>query len=306
MAVPNFEVFMLPLLMLANDRQVHMINESVEKLAKQMSLTDEDRKELTLGGTVNRLKNRVRWARTYLTKAGLLSSAGKSAFRITERGIDVLKQPNTRIDSKYLRRFPEFSEFKRPGTKSKVTDTGAMSELPLLVGEQTPDETLQSAYLALNQNLAEDLLEQVKGCTPDFFEKIVLDLLVAMGYGGSKGDAAQGIGGPGDEGVDGVIKEDRLGLDMVYVQAKKWANVVGRPTLQAFAGSLDGQRARKGVFITTSQFTQEAKDYVNRIEKRIVLIDGEQLAQYMIDFGVGVTEVATYIVKKVDLDYFVD
>lgn len=306
MAVPNFEVFMLPLLKLASDKHVHVINDSVDILAQQLNLTDDDRKEVTLGGTVFRLKNRVRWARTYLTKAGLLTSAGKSAFRISDRGLSVLNQNPASIDSKYLLKFPEFKEFKSHSLGNKTIVQKDRADNPLLAEEQTPDEILQNSYLALRRDLAENLLEHVTNCSPEFFERVVLDLLVAMGYGGSKGDAAQAIGGPGDGGVDGVIKEDRLGLDMVYVQAKKWANVVGRPTLQAFAGSLEGHRARKGVFITTSQFTQDARDYVNKIEKRIVLIDGEQLTQYMIDFGIGVAEVATYVVKKVDLDYFAD
>ena len=167
-----------------------------------------------------------------------------------------------------------------------------------------PTRRWRRAYQALRSALAQELLERIRHASPAFFERVVIDLLVAMGYGGSHSDAAQAVGGSGDEGVDGIIKEDRLGLDFVYVQAKRWDNPVGRPTVQAFAGSLEGQRARKGVFLTTSTFTREAEEYVTRIEKRIVLVDGEELAQLMIDHGVGVAEVATYQVKRVDADYF--
>jgi restriction system protein len=171
---------------------------------------------------------------------------------------------------------------------------------------QTPEETLESSYQNLRSKTAQDLLERVMACSPRFFEQLVVDLLVAMGYGGSRKDAGQAVGQSGDGGVDGIIKEDRLGLDVVHIQAKRWKDTVGRPTVQAFAGSLEGYRARKGVLITTSQFSQEAKSYVTNIEKKIVLIDGEQLTQLMLDYGIGVSEIATYTVKQIDLDYFAD
>ena len=194
--------------------------------------------------------------------------------------------------------FPEFAEFR---TLSRQNDEQEEKEEE---PTQTPEETLESSYQSLRRALAQELLERIKGCPPRFFEKLVVDLLVAMGYGGSRKDAGQAVGQSGDGGIDGIIKEDKLGLDVVYIQAKRWDGTVGRPVVQAFAGSLEGQRARKGVLITTSQFSQDAKDYVNRIEKKIVFIDGEQLAQLMIDHNMGATEVATYTVKKVDLDYF--
>lgn len=183
------------------------------------------------------------------------------------------------------------SEFTPP------LDSNSEAELP-------PDEQLLRSYRQLRRSLAEDLLDRVKAAPPEFFEQLVVDLLVAMGYGGSHEDAGQAIGGSGDGGIDGIIKEDRLGLDFVYIQAKRWENVVGRPQIQGFAGSLDGQRARKGVFITTSSFTSQARDYVSLIEKRIVLVDGEELAELMLDYGIGVTEIASYKVHRVDLDYF--
>jgi restriction system protein len=170
----------------------------------------------------------------------------------------------------------------------------------------TPQEALEESFKLLRASLAQDLLERIKAASPSFFENLVVELLVSMGYGGSREDAGEAVGRSGDGGIDGIIKEDRLGLDFIYVQAKRWNATVGRPDIQAFAGSLEGQRARKGVFITTSQFTREAYDYVSRIEKRIVLIEGAELAELMIDYGVGVTEVATYQIYRLDADYFDD
>ncbi len=168
----------------------------------------------------------------------------------------------------------------------------------------SPEETLAASYTLLRNTLAAELLEAVRKATPAFFEKLVVDLLVAMGYGGSVEDAGSAVGGVGDDGVDGMIKEDKLGLDVVYIQAKRWSSTVGRPAVQAFAGSLEGHRARKGVLLTTADFSQEARDYVQRIEKKIVLIDGPKLAQLMIDYDVGVTKERTYVVKRIDRDYF--
>jgi len=294
MAVPDFQALMLPLLNIAGDGQEHSLDGAIEALGVQFDLGEEDRKELLPSGRQAKFDNRAGWARTYLKKAGLLESTGRGKFRITERGLDVLKGNPASIDVKFLSRFPEFLEFRKATKREpEGEETG-----------QTPEEALELGYQNLRRNLAEDLLERIKGCSPRFFEKLVVDLLVEMGYGGSRKDAGQAVGQSGDGGIDGIIKEDKLGLDVVYIQAKRWEATVGRPTVQAFAGSLEGQRARKGVLITTSQFSPDAKDYVTRIEKKIVLIDGEQLAQLMIDHGIGVTQVASYSVRKVDLDYF--
>ena len=211
-----------------------------------------------------------------------------------------MKSNPDKINVKFLKQFSEFVEFQNLSRQSARTGTEVETEEL----DETPEETLESSYQNLRRNLAQELLDRVKKCSPRFFENLVVDLLVAMGYGGSRKDAGQAVGQSGDGGIDGIIKEDKLGLDVVYIQAKRWEGTVGRPVAQAFAGSLEGQRARKGVLITTSQFSQDAKDYVSRIEKKIVLIDGEQLAQLMIDHGIGVAEVATYTVKKMDLDYF--
>ncbi len=300
MSVPDFQSMMLPFLRIAGDGQEHGFGETLEVLAQQMSLTSEDLKE-TLSSGQSRFDNRAGWARTHLKKAGLLESTGRGRFLITARGLQVLKSKPSRIDIKFLMQFLEFVEFRKISRQNDKVELGeGASEEPT----QTPEETFESSYQSFRHTLAQELLERIKKCSPAFFEHLVVDLLVAMGYGGSRKDAGQAIGQSGDEGIDGIIKEDKLGLDAVYIQAKRWGQTVGRPVVQAFMGSLAGQKARKGVLITTSQFSQEARDYTSRIDVKIVLIDGEQLAQLMIDHGVGVAEVATYTLKKVDVDYF--
>jgi restriction system protein len=300
MAVPEYQSFMLPLLQLASDQREHLLTEAYDVMAQQFGLTEEERADLLPSGRQSRFENRAGWARTYLKKAGLIDSAGRGKFRITPRGLDVLKAKPTFVDKEFLTQFPEFREFQaRQNAKPDVT--AEVEE-----HERTPDEVLDSAYQVLRRTLAQDLLDRIKSSSPRFFEKVVVDLLVAMGYGGSRIDAAEIVGKSGDAGIDGIIKEDKLGLDAIYVQAKRWTGTVGRPVLQEFAGSLAGQKARKGVIITTSQFSQEAKEYIERLDMKIVLIDGEQLAQLMIDYGVGVAEKAIYSVKRVDEDYFTE
>jgi restriction system protein len=297
MAVPDFQSLMLPVLKIAADGQEHSHAQVRDNLAIQFQLTDEERRELLPSGRQGRFDNRIAWARAHLKLAGLVESTGRGMFRITPSGLEVLLEKPTKIDIRFLTRFPEYVK-----SRSAARQNYKRAEPEDETG-QTPKEILESSYQILRHELAQELLERVKTCSPRFFETLVVDLVVAMGYGGSRQDA-EAVGRSGDGGIDGTIKEDRLGLDVVYIQAKKWKGTVGRPDVQAFAGSLDGQRARKGVMITTSQFSQEAKDYVGRIEKKIVLIDGEELAQLMIDHGIGVAEEATYTVKKLDLDYF--
>ncbi|MCB9445871.1 MAG: restriction endonuclease [Ardenticatenaceae bacterium] len=298
MAVPDFQSLMLPLMVLAQNGKEHTNSEVSDKLAEIFQLTEQDLKEQLPSGRQTRFNNRVGWAITHLRKAVLLESVGRGRFHITERGKKVLLSNPERIDLKFLKQFPEFVEFR---TSAKQNDDQEMIEL---TSDQTPEESLESSYQELRQELAQEILRLAKSCTPSFFERLVVDLLVEMGYGGSRKDAGQAVGQSGDGGIDGIIKEDKLGLDVVYIQAKRWEGTVGRPVVQTFAGSLEGFRARKGVLITTSNFSNTAKDYVNRIEKKIVLIDGDQLAQLMIDHGVGVSEVASYTIKKIDLDYF--
>jgi restriction system protein len=300
MSVPDFQSLMLPILKFAGDGKEHSQGELKEAIAGQLQLTETDRKELLPSGRQLRFDNRVAWSSVYLKKAGLLESTGRGRFRITRQGMDVLKSNPSRVDTKFLMRYQSFQEFK--GSSDHIDDEGDKEDK----ADKTPEEILEASYLELKQGLAQELLDRIMACPPSFFEQLVVDLLVAMGYGGSRKDAGEAIGRSVDGGIDGIIKEDKLGLDVVYIQAKRWDRTVGRPDVQAFAGSLEGQRARKGVMITTSQFSQDARDYVTRIEKKIILIDGGRLTQLMIDHGVGVAKVAEYIVKKVDQDYFGD
>ncbi|WP_332449759.1 restriction endonuclease [Methanoculleus sp.] len=305
MSVPDYESIMLPLLKLTADGKEHLMADDRDILAdKIFHLTDDERRVLQPSGRSRTYDNRFGWARTYLTKAGLVEVTGRGRYKITQRGVSIVRNKPPTINTEFLMQFPEFEVFKRASSQNGGNKNAQdkINKSPSL----TPEEVLHAANIELRQKLAQEILERLKACDPSIFEDIVVDLLVRMGYGGSHEDAGEAIGRSGDGGVDGRIKEDRLGLDVIYIQAKRWEGSVGRPVVQAFAGSLEGQRAKKGVFITTSQFSQEAKEYVKIIEKKIVLIDGEQLAQYMIDYNVGVTETASYVIKKVDPEYFGD
>ncbi len=304
MAIPGFQDIMLPLLRRLGDGEIHSMSELTDALAAEFQLTAKERKERLPSGTQAVFANRVGWARTYLKKAGLVSAPGRGYVQIPGRGRDVLKSPPEKITIAYLDRFPEFRDFvgrdRAPGG-GPPEDGGPGGKPP---EDVDPKEALERAYQRLRAELAHDVLEAVKACPPAFFERLVVDLLVRMGYGGTRKDAGEAVGGSGDGGIDGIIKEDRLGLDVVYVQAKRWEGSVGRPEIQKFAGALQGHRARKGIFITTSQFTSEALDYASRIETRLVLSDSPTLADLMIDHGVGVAPVATYELKRLDSDYF--
>ncbi len=302
MPVPDFQSLMLPVLKCVADGREHTTKEVRQMMAERLKLSDEDLAELLPSGNQSTFDNRAGWAMTYLKKSGLLKSPKRAIVRITDRGKEVLQQNPEKIDMKFLEQYEEYQEFKalRHDKSRTVPVTGKDTSSPDL----TPEETLENSYQDLRNQLADELLERVKQCPPEFFEKLVVHLLVAMGYGGSRSDAGRAVGKSGDGGIDGIIKEDRLGLDVVNIQAKRWQNTVGRPDIQAFVGSLAGSRAKKGVFITTSQFSGEARDYVNFIEQKVVLIDGEQLAQLMIDFDIGVSKEAEYVVKKIDFDYF--
>lgn len=299
MAIPDYQSIMLPLLKFASDGEEHGFREAIESLAEEFDLTHEERKQLLPSGRKATFDDRVSWANTYLKKAGLLTSPRRAYFQITDRGLEVLKKPPPRITSAFLEQFPEFVEFRT--RRAKPPEEPQEDE-----DEQTPEEAIETAYLRLKEDLAADLLDTVKGCSPTFFERLVVDLLVKMGYGGTRKDAGQAIGRTSDEGIDGIINEDRMGLDVVYIQAKRWDNTVGRPEVQKFAGALQGKRARKGIFITTSSFSQTAHDYVSLIDSKIVLIDGQLLSQLMLDYNVGVTPVASYELKKIDSDYFLE
>ena len=300
MTIPEYQIFLLPILQLVRDQKEHSLTETYEAMAQEFALTPEERAELLPSGKQSRFENRVGWARTYLKKAGLIDSAGRGKYRITKRGLEVLKTQPTSLTKDYLTQFPEFREFQTRQNAKLDSDEGTEAH------DKTPDEVLDLAYQVLRRTLAQDLLDRVKSSSPRFFEKVVVDLLLSMGYGGSGFDAGKIVGKSGDGGIDGIIKEDKLGLDAIYVQAKRWTGTVGRPTVQEFAGSLAGQKARKGVLITTSQFSPEAQVYVERLEMKIVLVDGEQLTQLMIDHGVGVADKQIYSVKRIDEDYFAE
>ena len=304
MAIPDYQSITLPLLELAGDGKTRQIRKAVDILAQHFALTDDETRELLPSGQQTRFHNRVAWARTYLTKAGLSESPKRGFFRITDRGRNVLAGKPSKINIKFLEQFEEFKRFQQSRrTHAPPVDA---TELGDGIPEDTPAETLQEAYLALRKNLADDLLETVKKSPPEFFERLVVDLLVRMGYGGSRQEAGEAIGRSGDEGIDGIIKEDRLGLDIIYIQAKRWEGVISRPEVQKFAGALQGQHARKGVFITTSKFSREAMEYAANIQTKVILIGGSRLAELMIDHGVGVTTEATYELKRIDSDYFPD
>jgi len=300
MAVPDFQSIMLPLLNYLGDEKEHQLQETIDAIAREFGLTLEERRELLPSGRKPIIDNRVGWARTYMKKAGLIEYTKRGYFKITERGLEVLKEKPEQINVSYLKRFPEFVEFQTvKKEEGKEEETGEETRL-------TPEESIEESYQRLRQSLAAELIQQVKNCSPPFFEKLVIDLLIGMGYGGTRKDAGEAIGRSGDEGIDGIIKEDRLGLDVVYVQAKRWENPVSRPEIQKFAGALMGRKAKKGIFITTSAFTKDARDYAEKIESKIVLIDGETLAQLMIDHNIGVSSVASYTLKKMDNDYFAE
>jgi len=299
MAIPVFQQIMLPLLQLLQDQQEHSLRQAIDSLTTYFKLTPEEQNELLPSGKQAIFDNRVGWARTHLKKAGLIESTKRGFFRITDRGLQVLKQKPEMIDVKFLDRFAEFREFRAIRRVKAESSDEAESET-------TPEEALANAYQNMRNELASELLQQLKASSPRQFENMVIDLLVAMGYGGSRKEAARAIGKSGDEGIDGIINEDRLGLDVIYVQAKKWEGTVGRPEIQKFAGALQGQHAKRGIFITTSDFSKEAVDFASRVDNKIVLIGGETLVQYMIDHNIGVTPFANYEVKKIDSDYFTD
>jgi len=305
MPVPDYQSVMLPLLRFAAQKGTEIsTSEAVEALAKELGLSEDDLKEMLPSGIQSTFVNRVGWASTYMKKAGLLEATRRGFYQITDRGKDLLKKQPKAINVKLLKQYPEFLEFQQlKGTRSgdKVTESKGTTD----ISTATPSEALEAAYENLRDELADELLTRLKKISPAFFERIVVELLVKMGYGGSRADAGKAIGRSGDGGIDGIIKEDKLGLDVVYVQAKRWDNnPVGRPDVMQFAGALQAQRASKGIFITTSRFTDDARSYVSQIGSKIVLIDGEQLTSLMIEHDVGVSTVSVYPVKKVDSDYF--
>ena len=306
MAIPDYQSIMLPILILAGDGEQHKFRDAVETLALHFNLTNEERSEMLPSGTSLLFDNRVGWARTYLKQAGLIESQRRGIFSIAQKGRELLAEKPSSINVAMLNRYPEFKEFQTRRRDPQGSGVTVKEKSQKAYDTDTPEDSLAEAYKNLRQSLEEDLLEQVYASSPSFFELLVVDLLVKMGYGGSRRDAGKALGQSGDEGIDGIINEDKLGLDVIYIQAKRWGldKTVGRPEIQKFAGALQGKRAKKGVFITTARFTKEAEEFANFIDSRIILIDGARLASLMIDHNVGVTTVGTYEVKKIDSDYF--
>ena len=303
MTIPDYQSLMLPLLKLTSDEKEHSLKDATKTLAKEFNLSEVELAEMLPSARKTRFYDRVGWAGTYLRKAGILSAPRRGWFQITQRGLNVLENPPSRITVNFLEQFDEFLQFRERREKN-IDDS---NDSPLAnIEPQTPEEAIESAYLNIRQSLADEVLQTIKNCSPSFFEQLVVDVLVKMGYGGTRKDAGKAIGKSGDGGIDGIINEDRLGLDVIYIQAKRWDNPVGRPEIQKFAGALQGQRAKKGIFITTSIFTKEAQEFASRIESKITLVDGETLSQLMIDYNVGVNVVASYELKRIDSDYFVE
>lgn len=304
MPIPDFQTLMRPLLQAHADGKEHLNRDLVTHLAEEFGLDEEDRREMLPSGRARLFDNRIGWAKSHIAQAGLLTSPRRAISTITARGLDALRAHPERIDLRILNDYDEYREFRN---RRKMVEDGenAASEVDPQEN-QTPEELLENAYFKVRGQIESELLAQIKNAAPEFLERVVVDLVVRMGYGGSRKDAGEALGRSGDEGIDGIIKEDPLGLDIIYLQAKRWEGTVGRPEIQKFAGALQGQRARKGIFITTSTFSSDALDYVSRIETKIILIDGRRLTKLMFDHGVGVATASNYEVKRIDSDYFTD
>lgn len=304
MPIPDFQSLMRPLLEAHADGKEHLNRDLVAQLGEQFGLTEEERREMLPSGGARLFDNRIGWAKSHITQAGFLISPRRAISVITDRGREALLIHPERIDLRVLNGFEGYREFRN--RRKNVEDDDSDTSETEIQDTQTPEELLENAYLQVRRQVETELLSQIKSSPPEFLERIVVDLVVRMGYGGSRKDAGEALGRSGDEGIDGIIKEDPLGLDIIYLQAKRWEGTVGRPEIQKFAGALQGQRARKGIFITTSTFSSDALEYTSRIETKIILIDGLRLAKLMFDHGVGVSAASNYEVKRIDTDYFTD
>ncbi|WP_325918497.1 restriction endonuclease [Pseudomonas frederiksbergensis] len=302
MPIPDFQSVMRPILATVADHTPLALSELRERIANEFQLSEEERSERLPSGKQTVINNRVGWARTYLNKAGLLSIPAKGLVQITERGREALNSGPARITVRWLKQYPEFAAFH---TTSPADDPAlALQSEP--VEQATPDEQLAAAHQALTQSLADELLALVRAASPTFFEQLVVDLMIAMGYGGSRKEAGRATQQTNDDGIDGIIKEDKLGLDVIYLQAKRWTNTVHRPEIDKFIGALTRQRARKGVFITTSDFSNGAREAAMSLDIKVVLIDGLELARLMVENNLGCNVKQVYEVKHLDSDYFVE
>ena len=303
MPIPNYETLMLPMLQYGSEGVISF-KDAVVKASDDFQLTDEERQKTIPSGSEPLIKNRVAWAITYLVKANLLHRPKRAYFTISENGKDVLASNPAAINRKYLEQFPEFVQFLKQKKVSKSSQVAESDDSSAI----TPEERIGVAYDEITSEIESELIAKILDASPDFFERVIVNLLVAMGYGGSYEQAGEHLGKSGDGGVDGVINEDKLGLDLIYVQAKRYTpeNSVGRPAIQAFAGSLLGLGASKGVFVTTSSFSKQAHDYARGVPQRIILIDGEKLTSLMLENNVGVRVNRTIELKRIDEDFFIE
>jgi restriction system protein len=307
--IPDYQTLMLPLLRLASDGQEHRIGEVIEPLAKQLDISADELAEMLPSGRQPVFNNRVHWAKTYLAQAKLLEITRRAYFRITDRGREILRENPKRVDVRLLERFPEFNEFKQ---RARESQTGGLSPSTAEITTSaeaklaTPDELLRGTIADIEAALSSELLNRILTAPPAFFEELIVTLLMRMGYGGEREEAGRAVGKSGDGGIDGIIDQDPLGLDRVYLQAKRYKLdlPVSEPEVRAFSGSLGAAKASKGVFVTTSYFTRPAHDFAKRHPFKMVLIDGAQLAALMIRHNVGVRTTETLHVKRIDEDFF--
>lgn len=305
MTIPTFEQIMPVILNMAAESDQIAIRHCMDNVADHFNLSEEEREQTLPSGKQKVLYNRTYWASFDLLKAGLLEKRQRGIYAITERGRDVYSTDIDKLSRQYLSRYPEYAEYLSPNKKDDASEPEIIS---IESSTLTPQERIEKAYRELHQILKAELMERILSCSPEFFEKLIIDLMIGMGYGGSLKEAAEHVGKSNDGGIDGVINEDRLGLDRIYLQAKRYAsqNTVGRPELQGFAGSLLGRGANKGVFVTTSSFTKGAMDYVENLPQRIVLVDGDELTTLMIKYGVGVRMEQRFELMKADEDYYIE
>lgn len=302
MSIPDYQSIMLPLLKIVQDNKEYSGKDVLPQLELIFKLTEDEKRKLLPSGSQRIFQNRLAWAQAYLKMAEFIESTRRGYFRITQRGKDVLRNNPPKIDRLFLLQFPEFKLKIEEANKGK-TEESVTEEQTI---KATPDELIENGYQKIRSELISEVLGKIKTCSSSFFEKLVVDLLLKMGYGGSRIEHSHVTGKSGDEGIDGIIKEDRLGLDVIYIQAKRWEGTVGRPEIQKFVGALEGQKAHKGVFITTSKFTNDAIDYASKVGTKVVLLAGDELAELMIDYGVGVSVKQQYEIKKIDSDYFTE
>lgn len=299
--IPDFQTLMLPVLKHIGDNKEHSKKEVVEVLSNTMGLTEEEKRQMLPSRNQTIFYNRITWVIAHFKSAKIIENTKRGYIKITPLGMDILKQTPSSINLRFLKQLPTYIDAMNSWkTKSSTEEISKKEDIEI----KTPEELLESGYQSIRKSLEQEILEKLKSIHPSFFEKIVVELLVKMGYGGSIAEAGRATRYTNDEGIDGIIKEDKLGLDVIYIQAKRWEGNVPRPEIQKFVGALAGQRAKKGVFITTSNFSKEATLYAAQMDTKIVLIDGEQLSQYMIDYNLGVSVQNTYEIKKIDSDYF--